>query len=343
MTDAPEIPLKDRNFLHAIFVFTLPWLADVIILGGSHAGVNGEAARRVFDAPIGIMLNAVYAAAPFALMASAMRPRPRVSRALWAGAILTATIWALYAFAGRKAENGEVILPHNYVAPLEYVTPQSGELFLIDAAEISAQCAQRGWRLTEIWNTHHHWDHTGGNAALKEKHRLEIYGPNMIAGRIPELDNAVGEGDAFKFGEHVVQVMHTPGHTTDHIIYYVADAYDGKGAAFVGDTIFALGCGRLFEGSPEDMHASLSKIMALPDSTALYCAHEYTLSNGKFALHVEPDNADLIAAMQSAEAKRDKGLATVPTYVAAERMTNPFITAGNAQELGRRRALKDNF
>ena len=223
---------------------------------------------------------------------------------------------------------------------------QSGRTAAIDtpdADEISRQCTQRGWTLTEIWNTHHHWDHTGGNAALKDRYGLNIYGPNMIEGRIPQLDHGVGEGDDFMFGAHKVSVMHTPGHTNDHIIYHVPDAHDGLGAAFVGDTIFALGCGRLFEGTAEDMHESLSKIMALPDSTALYCAHEYTLSNGKFALYVEPENAALIAAMETAQAKREKGLATVPTYVAAERAANPFITAGSAAELGRRRAMKDQF
>ena len=223
---------------------------------------------------------------------------------------------------------------------------QSGRTAAIDtpdATEISAQCKSRGWQLTEIWNTHHHWDHTGGNAALKEEHGLKIYGPDMIKGRIPELDIGLGGGDDFSFGAHRVDVMHTPGHTKDHIIYYIADAGNGQGAAFVGDTLFTLGCGRLFEGSAEDMHESLSKIMALPDSTALYCAHEYTLSNGKFALHVEPENAALIKAVQMAQAMRDDNIPTVPTNVAAERVTNPFITAGSAAELGRRRTLKDSF
>lgn len=212
-----------------------------------------------------------------------------------------------------------------------------------DADEITRQCATRGWELTEIWNTHHHWDHTGGNTALKAKFGLKIYGPDMIAGRIPQLDNGVGQGDKFLFGAHEVAVIHTPGHTNDHIIYYVADAHGAKGAAFVGDTIFTLGCGRLFEGTAEDMHSSLSKIMALPDTTALYCAHEYTLSNGKFAQHIDADNAHLQAAIEQAQSKRSQGLPTVPTTVAAERLTNPFITAGSANVLGERRALKDNF
>jgi len=212
-----------------------------------------------------------------------------------------------------------------------------------DADEITRQCEARGWLLTEIWNTHHHWDHTGGNVALKTKFGVKIYGPDMIKGRIPELDQGVSEGDMFLFGQHEVHVIHTAGHTNDHVIYYVPDAHEQKGAAFVGDTIFTLGCGRLFEGSAQDMYESLSRLMALPDSTALYCAHEYTLSNGKFALHVEPDNQALIAAIEAAKAKCEAGIPTVPTYVAVERLTNPFITAGSAEELGRRRALKDKF
>ncbi|WP_409432291.1 hydroxyacylglutathione hydrolase [Litorimonas sp. RW-G-Af-16] len=220
--------------------------------------------------------------------------------------------------------------------------PQSGETAAIDtpdSQEILRQCQSRGWTLTDIWNTHHHWDHTGGNLALKESHNVRITGPNMMEGRIPGLDRGVGEGDEFTLGTYRVEVMHTPGHTLDHIIFYVPDAQ----AAFVGDTIFVMGCGRLFEGSPAQMHDSLAKIMALPDDTALYCAHEYTLSNAKFARHVEPNNAAMAAAQRAAQALRDKGTPTVPTTVAAERATNPFITAGSADELGRRRALKDQF
>lgn len=220
--------------------------------------------------------------------------------------------------------------------------PESGQTAAIDtpdAAEISRQCAAKGWTLTDIWNTHWHPDHTGGNMKLKADHGLRVTGPNLIEGRIPLLDRGVGEGDTIMLGAHEVQVFHTPGHTDEHIIYYVPAAK----AAFVGDTIFAMGCGRLFEGTPAQMHASLSKIMALPDDTQLYCAHEYTLSNAKFAAHVEPENAALMAAISAAKAKREKGLPTVPTNVALERAVNPFITAGSAPELGRRRALKDKF
>ncbi len=218
----------------------------------------------------------------------------------------------------------------------------SGETAAIDTpetAKIEAACEQRGWTLTQIWNTHHHPDHTGGNLALKARHGLTITGPDQIKGRIPGLDKGVSGGDKFRFGAHEVQVIATPGHTLDHIIYYVPDAK----AAFVGDTIFVLGCGRLFEGSPEQMHVSLQAIAALPDETKLYCAHEYTLSNAKFAVTVEPENKALLDYIKTAKAMRERGEPTVPTSVAAEKAANPFVRAVSAKKLGEIRAAKDVF
>lgn len=220
--------------------------------------------------------------------------------------------------------------------------PESGETAAIDAPEavkIEAACAKRGWALTQIWNTHHHPDHVGGNLTLKEKYGLKITGPDQIEGRIPGLDKGVSGGDVFLFGSHEVQVVFTPGHTVDHIIYYVPAAK----AAFVGDTIFALGCGRLFEGTPEDMFGSMSTIAELPDETHLYCAHEYTLSNARFALTVEPHNQALLEYVKQAKKLRDQGKPTVPTSVAAEKAANPFMRAENAQRLGEIRAAKDKF
>ena len=224
--------------------------------------------------------------------------------------------------------------------------PDSGETAAIDTPEsekIEAACAERGWRLTQIWNTHHHHDHTGGNLDLKEKHGVTITGPDKIKGRIPGLDKGVSGGDSFMLGTHKVEVIFTPGHTQDHIIYYVADAHDGQGAAFVGDTIFVLGCGRLFEGSPQDMYGSMAAIAKLPDTTQLYCAHEYTLSNARFAVTVEPKNQDLLNYIDHAKALREQGLPTVPTSVAMEKKTNPFMRAATARELGEIRAAKDSF
>jgi len=220
--------------------------------------------------------------------------------------------------------------------------PDSGETAAIDtpeAAKIEAACKERGWTLTQIWNTHHHLDHVGGNLTLKEKHGLSITGPSQIKGRIPGLDKGVVGGDVFRFGEHEVQVIFTPGHTVDHIIYYVPAAK----AAFVGDTIFVLGCGRLFEGSPEDMFGSMVAIAQLPDDTKLYCAHEYTLSNARFAVTVEPDNQALLDYIETAKDLRDRGMPTVPTTVAMEKAANPFIRAGSAARLGEIRAAKDSF
>ena len=224
--------------------------------------------------------------------------------------------------------------------------PDSGETASIDTPEsekIEAACAARGWRLTQIWNTHHHHDHTGGNLDLKEKHGLIITGPDQIKDRIPGLDKGVSGGDSFMFGKHKIEVIFTPGHTQDHIIYYVADAHDGQGAAFVGDTIFVLGCGRLFEGTPQDMYGSMAAIAKLPDTTKLYCAHEYTLSNARFAVTVEPNNQDLLDYIEQAKTLREQGIPTVPTSVAMEKKTNPFMRAATAKELGEIRAAKDSF
>lgn len=218
----------------------------------------------------------------------------------------------------------------------------SGETAAIDTPEVSkieAACVERGWTLTQIWNTHHHPDHVGGNLELKDKYGLTITGPDQIDGRIPGLDKGVSGGDTFRFGEHEVQVIFTPGHTVDHIIYYVPAAK----AAFVGDTIFVLGCGRLFEGSPEDMFSSMAAIAELPDDTKLYCAHEYTLSNAKFAVTVEPENKALLDYVEEAKRLREKGVPTVPTTVAAEKAANPFMRAETTKRLGEIRAAKDVF
>jgi hydroxyacylglutathione hydrolase len=220
--------------------------------------------------------------------------------------------------------------------------PATGKTATIDtpdAEEIAKQCLDRGWDLTDIWNTHHHWDHTGGNEALKADYGVTITGPNMIKGRIPGLDIGVGEGDSFMFGDHIIHIWHTPGHTKDHVIYYVPDA----DSVFVGDTLFVMGCGRLFEGTSKQMFQSLKKLAALPSQTKVYCAHEYTLSNGAFAITVEPENTALKDAIERAKEKRDKGIPTVPTTIDAELATNPFMRADTYKRLGEIRAAKDNY
>ena len=190
-----------------------------------------------------------------------------------------------------------------------------------DAAAILAALDQKGWTLTHILNTHHHPDHAGGNKALKAKTGCTIIGPKGEADAIPAIDQAVGDGDSVAFGAHQAQVLDVPGHTRGHIAYYFA----GAGVAFVGDTLFALGCGRLFEGTADQMWTSLQKLMTLPDDTIVYCAHEYTQSNARFALTVEPHNAELTARAKEIDAKRARGEPTVPTTIGLEKKTNPFL------------------
>lgn len=212
----------------------------------------------------------------------------------------------------------------------------SGLTATIDTPEvgpINAALTQRGWRLTHIFNTHHHFDHAGGNEALKEQWGCTVVGAANDAARIPGIDQRVVDGDQFAFGDVEVTVFEVPGHTSGHIAFYLAS----ENMVFVGDTLFALGCGRLFEGSPEQMWNSLQKLMALPDETVVYCAHEYTQANAAFALSVEPDNLDLQKRSAQIDALRAKGEPTVPTSIGLERATNPFVrpaSAGLRQHVG---------
>ncbi|MEZ5919819.1 MAG: hydroxyacylglutathione hydrolase [Parvularculaceae bacterium] len=201
-----------------------------------------------------------------------------------------------------------------------------------DADAINAVLEEKGWRLTHILNTHWHPDHAGGNLALKERWGCRIFAPQGERDKIPGVDEAVAEGDIVTLGDTKARVIDTPGHTSGHIIYYFRD----DSAAFVGDTIFALGCGRLFEGTPEDMWSSLSKVAALPGDTKLYCAHEYTLANARFAVTVDPENAALKKRVSEIEAMRAQGQATVPTTLSEECATNPFL---RAEDAGLKRAI----
>ncbi|MEE9552545.1 MAG: hydroxyacylglutathione hydrolase [Gammaproteobacteria bacterium] len=190
-----------------------------------------------------------------------------------------------------------------------------------DAAAIENALKEKNWTLTHILNTHHHWDHAGGNLELKEKTGCVIVGPRADASRIPGIDIQVGEGDEFEFGSHMAQIYDTPGHTRGHIVYYFAQ----DKLAFVGDTLFAMGCGRLFEGTPEQMWDSLQKIMRWPDDTEVYCAHEYTQANARFAMTVEPQNQDLINRSIDVDKKRAQELPTIPSTIGLEKKTNPFL------------------
>lgn len=190
-----------------------------------------------------------------------------------------------------------------------------------EVAPINAALAEKGWRLTHILNTHHHFDHAGGNESLKKEWGCTVVGAANDAGRIPGIDVRVTDGDTYEFGNHTARVLEVPGHTTGHIAYYFAD----DGIAFVGDTLFALGCGRLFEGTPQQMWTSLRKLMALPDDTTVYCAHEYTQANAAFALTVEPGNEALVARSAEIDRLRADGIPTVPTTIGLEKATNPFL------------------
>ena len=190
-----------------------------------------------------------------------------------------------------------------------------------EASAINNALEEKGWKLTHILNTHHHWDHAGGNLELKKSSGCLIIGPRADADRIPGIDVQVGEGDIFEFGDHQAIIHDTPGHTRGHIVFHFKE----DKVAFVGDTLFAMGCGRLFEGTPEQMWNSLQKIMQWPDDTRIYCAHEYTQNNARFALTVEPENQDLVVRAIEVGKIRSKKLPTIPTTVGIEKKTNPFL------------------
>lgn len=194
-----------------------------------------------------------------------------------------------------------------------------------EAPPVKAALERRGWTLTHILNTHHHFDHTGGNVPLKEEFGAQIVGPGKDRGRFAGIDAGVDESTGWTFGARAVRVMEIPAHTSSHIAFIV------DGAAFTGDTLFAMGCGRLFEGTPAMMWSSLSKLMTLPDSTRVYCGHEYTQSNGRFALTLEPGNAALVARMREVDAARAKAQPTIPSTIGLEKQTNPFLRPDSAE------------
>jgi hydroxyacylglutathione hydrolase len=217
---------------------------------------------------------------------------------------------------------------------------ESGETAVVDpgdAAPALAEAERRGWTVSQVWNTHHHWDHSGGNVAMKEATGCTVSGP--AAEEIPARDVALSEGSELRIGRHSGWVMEIPGHTLGHI----ALVFDDDRIAFVGDTLFAMGCGRLFEGTPQQMYTSLQRIADLPEDTALYCGHEYTLANARFAAQAEPDNARTAARLDQVQSLREAGRITLPTTVAEERATNPFVRASNWEEFARLRSAKDSF
>jgi hydroxyacylglutathione hydrolase len=204
--------------------------------------------------------------------------------------------------------------------------PESGATAAIDAPEaapIEAALRSTGWPLSDILVTHHHADHTGGIAELKQKHRCRVVAPQGEAAKIPLVDETVREGDTVKVGTLTASVIETPGHTAGHIAYW----FERDKLAFAGDTLFSVGCGRVIEGTPEMMWASLLKLRALPGDTQIYCGHEYTMANIKFAQTIDPDNTALEARAARAANQVASGVPTIPTSIDEEKVTNPFLRA----------------
>ncbi|MBY6013960.1 hydroxyacylglutathione hydrolase [Qipengyuania gaetbuli] len=231
--------------------------------------------------------------------------------------------------------------------------PESGETAAIDTpdgAEYLRQADAKNWRITQVWNTHWHPDHAGGNKAIVEATGAKVVAPQEVE-RLTPIDRVVGNGDKVELGRWHARVIDVSGHTNGHIAYHIPEA----DLAFVGDSVFALGCGRMFEGKPDQFWHSLERIRQMPENTLLYCAHEYTASNAKFALHADPDNTELQLYAARVEEKRAKGEPTVPTVLSRELVTNPFLRADSAELRDRwggstpaetfaaLRAAKDNF
>lgn len=232
--------------------------------------------------------------------------------------------------------------------------PDSGETACIDTPDAEAylrEARQMGWRITQIWNTHWHPDHAGGNAAIKAATGCQVIAPAVDAPKIAEVDRTVGQGDIVHLGAWSAEVLDVGGHTMGHVAYHLPEA----GIAFVGDSLFALGCGRMFEGTAPQFWASLSRLKMLPPETTLYCAHEYTQSNARFAIHADPKNRALQAYAEEIARKRAAGEATVPFPLARELRTNPFLRADTPEMQARwggstppetfaaLRAAKDSF
>src|SRR5436305_5648271 len=203
----------------------------------------------------------------------------------------------------------------------------SGETVAVEpsvAEPVLEAAAARGWAISQVWNTHWHPDHTGGNDAIRAATGCKITGP-AEAEKVSKLDRIVAGGDRARIGAYEAELIDIPAHTAGHVCFHLPEAE----IAFTGDTLFAMGCGRLFEGDAAQMFANMQRLAALPAETRVYCGHEYTLANGAFALTVEPDNATLVRRVAEVQAQRERGAVTLPTTIALERATNPFMRAAS--------------
>lgn len=224
------------------------------------------------------------------------------------------------------------VLADNYVYLVR--EPDSGAVAVVDpsvAEPVIAALEARGWTPQLILNTHHHPDHVGGNEEIKARYSIPVAAPAADAHRIPGIDRELAEGDSVAIGDAQGRVIAVPGHTSGHIALHFKD----QKALFCGDTLFSLGCGRLFEGTPEQMWESLSKLKALPDETMVCCAHEYTEQNGRFALSVDPDNDMLATRMKEVRALRSQDQPSVPSSLGVEKGANPFLRPGDRAIRGR--------
>lgn len=229
------------------------------------------------------------------------------------------------------------VLKDNYAYLLE---AKNGDTAVVDPGEadpVIEVLESRGLKLNYILNTHHHGDHIAGNDALQGKYGAKLVGPANEQDRIDGIDIPVHDGDVFSFGGDDIKAIETPGHTTGGVCYY----FPRTEIVFTGDTLFSLGCGRLFEGTAEEMWNTMEKLAALPDDTKVYCGHEYTLANGEFCLTVEPENAELQKRLEEARALRDKNEPTLPSTIGLEKKTNVFLRAGSAENFAHIRELKD--
>lgn len=228
----------------------------------------------------------------------------------------------------------------NYIWLLEHTpTHQVAVIDPTEAVLVQDYCTEHGLELSQIWLTHWHKDHIGGVPDLIQKQSLRVYGPKAELEKIPFINHPLEHDDQFSFHGVEVQIIAVPGHTLGHIVYFL-DAID---VLFCGDTLFAMGCGRVFEGTYQQMYHSLARLAALPPRTQVYCTHEYTLSNAQFAKHVEPDNPAILKRFEQVERMRMLGQCTLPSTIAAELETNPFLRADSVEEFQHLRVMKDSF
>ena len=228
----------------------------------------------------------------------------------------------------------------NYIWLLEHCA--SKKVVVVDptdAKPVKDFCQKHGLEIAQIWLTHWHQDHIGGVPELIAEGNLPVYGPREELSKIPFIRHPLQHDDHFEFQGLNVEIIAVPGHTLGHIVYYI----DHLDSVFCGDTLFAMGCGRIFEGTPEQMYHSLNRLAALPPQTLVYCTHEYTLANAQFAIEIEPNNLALQHRLQETQAQRQRGEITLPSRIELELATNPFLRTENVEEFARIRQLKDQY